>query len=112
MPTPPASPPFSPDQLNLRYRIEGDKPDWRPLAAFDDGRQVFIEMPEAMKTLEAPPLFVIGDEGPELANYRIAGRYYVIDRLFTKAEMKLGTGWGQRRVRIQRETPLSGGAHG
>lgn len=29
--------------LNLRYRIEGDNPAWRPLRAFDDGRQVFIE---------------------------------------------------------------------
>ena len=31
--------------LNFRYRIEGDNPPWRPLRAFDDGRQVFIEFP-------------------------------------------------------------------
>lgn len=107
-----APPAFSPEQLNLRYRIDGDKPDWRPLAAFDDGRQVFIEMPEAMKTLEAPPLFVIGDEGPELVNYRVVGKYYVVDRLFAKAELKLGTGWGQKKVQIYRQTPITGGARG
>src|SRR5262249_37306232 len=45
-PPPAAPPPLTPEQLNLRYRIDGDKPDWRPLAAFDDGRQVFIEMPD------------------------------------------------------------------
>jgi len=110
-PPPPAPPPFSPLQLNLRYRIDGDKPDWRPLAAFDDGRQVYIEMPEKMQTLEAPPLFAIGESGPELTNYRIAGRYYVVDRLFDKAELRLGTGWGAKKVQIHRQTPIAGGQH-
>jgi type IV secretion system protein VirB9 len=111
-PPPPAPPAFFPEQLNLRYRIDGDKPNWRPLAAFDDGRQVFIEMPEGIKTLEAPPLFVIGDEGPELVNYRAVGKYYVVDRLFDKAELKLGAGWNQRRVQIRRQTPIAGGTRG
>jgi len=109
---PPAPPPFTPEQLNLRYRIDGDKPDWRPLAAFDDGRQVFIEMPEKIRTMEAPPLFVIGDSGPELVNYRVAGKYYVVDRLFTKAELRLGSGWGEKKVQIYRQTPIAGGGIG
>lgn len=112
-PAQPASPPpFAPEQLNLRYRIDGDKPDWRPLAAFDDGQQVFIEMPEKIRTMEAPPLFVIGDEGAELVNYRVQGKYYVVDRLFNKAELKLGAGWGQKKVQIYRQTPIAGGARG
>jgi type IV secretion system protein VirB9 len=110
--SPPPPPPFSPEQLNLRYRIDGDKPDWRPLAAFDDGSQVFIEMPEKIRTMEAPPLFVIGDEGAELVNYRVQGKYYVVDRLFNKAELRLGSGWGQKKVQIYRQTPIAGGAHG
>lgn len=109
---PPPPPPFTPEQLNLRYRIDGDKPDWRPLAAFDDGRQVFIEMPEKIRTMEAPPLFVIGDAGPELVNYRVAGKYYVVDRLFTKAELRLGSGWGEKKVQIYRQTPIAGGPIG
>lgn len=108
---PPGPPPFLPEQLNLRYRIDGDKPDWRPLAAFDNGRQVFIEMPDKIRTLEAPPLFIIGDNGPELVNYRVSGKYYVVDRLFTKAELRLGTGWGQKKVQIHRQTPIAGGEH-
>ena len=116
-PPPPAPPHFSPEQLNLRYRIDGDKPDWRPLAAFDDGQQVFIEMPDKIRTMEAPPLFVIGDEGAELVNYRVQGKYYVVDRLFSKAELRLGTGWGQKKVQIYRQTPIAssannGGHHG
>jgi len=98
---------FSPEALNLRYRIAGDKPDWRPLAAFDDGQQVFIEMPERIGAMEAPPLFVIGDEGAELVNYRVQGKYYVVDRLFAKAELRLGTGWGKKTVRIIRQTPAA-----
>ncbi len=107
------APAFTPEKLNLRYRIDGDKPDWRPLSAFDDGQQVFIEMPEKIRTMEAPPLFVIGDQGLEVVNYRLQGNYYVVDRLFTKAELKLGTGWNAKTVRIERQTPVAkGGARG
>jgi len=103
-----ASPPssvFTPETLNLRYRIDGDKPDWRPLSAFDDGKQVYIEMPDNL--IEAPPLSVIGDEGLEAVNYRIRGKYYIVDRLFKKAELRLGSGWTQKRVTIIRQTPIA-----
>lgn len=111
--TTPAAAAFTPEKLNLRYKIDGDKPDWRPLAAFDDGQQVFIEMPETIHTMEAPPLFVIGDQGMEAVNYRLQGKYYVVDRLFAKAELKLGSGWGSKTVRIERQTPINrGGSNG
>lgn len=111
-PAPPPAPVFAPEKLNLRYRIGGDTPAWRPLAAFDDGQQVYIEMPEKIHTLEAPPLFVIGDQGAELVNYRVQGRYYVVDRLFAKAELRLGSGRGARKVSIKRLTPIEGGSNG
>lgn len=88
--------------LNFRYRISGDRADWRPLRAFDDGRRVFIQMPEGMEATEAPPLFVIGENGPELVNYRVRGRFYVVDRMFDRAEMRLGDR-RQRVVRIDRQ---------
>jgi len=102
---PPPAPVFTPEALNLRYRIDGDKPDWRPLSAFDDGKQVYIEMPDNL--IEAPPLHVIGDEGLEAVNYRIRGKYYIVDRLFKKAELRLGSGWTQKRVVIIRQTPIA-----
>ncbi|HWA23494.1 MAG TPA: P-type conjugative transfer protein TrbG [Caulobacterales bacterium] len=88
--------------LNFRYRISGDRTDWRPLRAFDDGRRVFIQMPEGMEATDAPPLFVIGESGPELVNYRVRGRFYVVDRMFDRAEMRLGDR-RQRVVRIDRQ---------
>jgi P-type conjugative transfer protein TrbG len=79
------------DALDFDYRIEGDNPTWRPVRAFDDGRQVFVELPASVAQNEAPPLFVIADDGKaELVNYRQRGRYYVIDRLFGAAELRLG----------------------
>ena len=88
--------------LNFRYRIEGDNPAWRPLRAFDDGRQVFIAFPNGIGQGEMPPLWVIGPEGgAELVNYRIQGNHMIVDRLFAAAELRLG-GEQQKKVRIIR----------
>lgn len=99
----PASAPVAGDiaveALNFAYRIEGDDPPWRPLRAFDDGSQVFIEFPASLAQGEAPPLFVRGRGGrAELVNYRVRGRYYVVDRLFEAAELRLG----ERRQQVVR----------
>lgn len=92
------------EALNFNYRIEGDRPEWRPVRAFDDGHQVFIEFPPSLAQGEAPPLFVTGEGGRgELVNYRLRGRYYVVDRLFAAAELRLGER-RQEVVRIVRDT--------
>jgi len=88
--------------LNFRYRIEGDTPAWRPVRAFDDGRQVFIEFPAGIGQGEMPPLWVIGAQGgAELVNYRVRGSHMIVDRLFAAAELRLGAKH-QDRVRIVR----------
>ena len=79
------------EQLQFGYAITGDNPPWRPLRAFDDGRQTFIEFPASIAVGEAPPLFVLGPAGDaQLVNYRVSGRFYVVDRLFGAAELRLG----------------------
>ncbi len=89
-------------KLRFRYQIEGDNPAWRPLSAFDDGSKVYIEMPRSIAQGEAPPLFVIGPEGDgQLVNYRVRDNYYIVDRLFAAAELRLG-GEHQQTVRISR----------
>ncbi len=104
--TAPLSSGLAMDALDFRYRIAGDKPGWRPLRTFDDGRQVFIEFSETVARGDMPPLFVIGDKGAaELVNYRVAGRYMIVDRLFEKAELRLANGSRQQRVRIERDGP-------
>jgi type IV secretion system protein VirB9 len=90
------------DRLHFDYGISGDRPAWRPLRAFDDGRQTFVEFPASIEVGEAPPFFIIGPTGEaELANYRVRGRFYVVDRIFDVAEFRLGTR-KQQVVRINR----------
>ena len=89
-------------RLRFRYAIEGDNPPWRPVSAFDDGSKVYIEMPSGIAQGEAPPLFVIGPEGDgQLVNYRVRQNYYIVDRLFAAAELRMG-GEHQQTVRISR----------
>ena len=92
------------DNLRFRYAIDGDNPPWRPLRAFDDGKKVYIEFPRGIAQGEMPPLFIIGPEGKtsELVNYRVRASHMIVDRLFAAAELRLGDGGSERRVRIVR----------
>jgi type IV secretion system protein VirB9 len=91
-------------RINFRYEVTGDRAAWRPLRAYDDGRQVFIEFPRGIGQGEMPPLFVVGVEGnaSELVNYRVRNNYMIVDRLFAAAELRFGSGDTQKRVRITR----------
>jgi type IV secretion system protein VirB9 len=90
------------EQLRFRYAISGSNPPWKPLRAFDDGRKVYIQFPAGIAQGELPPLFVIGPEGGgQLVNYRFRSPYYIVDRLFGAAELRLGADKGDV-VRIER----------
>ncbi|MCP4385824.1 MAG: P-type conjugative transfer protein TrbG [Hyphomicrobiales bacterium] len=89
------------DRLRFRYRIKGNAP-WKPIRTFDDGNKVYIQFPSGLRQGEAPPLFVIASDGqPALVNYRVRDNYYIVDRLFAVAELRLGKD-PQRTVRITR----------
>jgi type IV secretion system protein TrbG len=90
------------ETLHFNYAVSGDRPSWRPLRAFDDGRQTFIEFPASLAVGEAPPIFLVDAKGEaQLVNYRVKGRFYVVDRIFDAAELRLGTK-NQQVVRISR----------
>lgn len=90
------------EQLHFNYAVSGDRPAWRPFRAFDDGRQTFIEFPATLAVGEAPPIFLVDGKGEaQLVNYRVKGRFYVVDRIFDVAELRLGTKH-QQVVRISR----------
>ncbi|GAY22785.1 P-type conjugative transfer protein TrbG [Sphingobium fuliginis] len=90
------------EQLHFNYAISGDRPAWRPLRVFDDGAKTYVEFPASLATGEAPPLFVVGADGKaELVNYRQRDRFYVVDRIFDAAELRLGLK-KQQIVRIDR----------
>ena len=90
------------NKLRFRYAVSGDNPPWRPVRIFDDTHKVYIQFPARLDQGEAPPLFVVGPDGDnQLVNYRVRGRYYIVDRLFAAAELRLGEE-PQQVVRITR----------
>lgn len=90
------------ERLDFGYRLTGDRPAWRPAQVFDDGKKSYILFPDGIAQTELPPLFLLGEKGQaELVNYRISGRYLIVDRLFDRAELRLGTK-KQQIVRIER----------
>jgi type IV secretion system protein VirB9 len=89
--------------LDFGYRLSGDKPGWRPVRVFDDGRQIFIEFGDDIATGDMPPLFATGAKGEaELLNYRVQGRFMIVDRLFGRGELRMGSGRAVRKVVIER----------
>jgi type IV secretion system protein VirB9 len=99
-----AMPAAAVENLNFGYRVDGARAAWRPVRVFDDGRQTVIEFPPQVSQSEMPPLFINGSRGrdDELVNYRVNGQRMVVDRLFDTAELRLGVGRSQQRVRIER----------
>ena len=90
------------EKIRFRYAVSGSNPPWKPLRAFDDGEKVYIQFPPGIAHGELPPLFVIGAQGDgQLVNYRFRSPYYIVDRLFGAAELRLGGDKGDV-VRIER----------
>ena len=88
---------------NYRYGLTGDTPSWRPVSVYDDGRRAYVEFPRGIVQGEMPPIFVIGSDGqPEIVNSRIYQNILIVDRLFGAAELRLGSGNRQQKVRIVR----------
>ena len=96
------------ENIRFRYAISGSNTPWKPLRAFDDGEKVYIQFPGGIAQGELPPLFVIGAQGDgQLVNYRFRSPYYIVDRLFGAAELRLGGDKGDV-VRIERTDGTTG----
>ena len=96
------------EKIRFRYAVSGSNPPWKPLRAFDDGEKVYIQFPPGIAQGELPPLFVIGAQGDgQLVNYRFRSPYYIVDRLFGAAELRLGGEKGDV-VRIERTDGVKG----
>lgn len=96
---------IDPAKLEFGYRLSGASPPWKPVQVFDDSAKTFVLFPATIAQSELPPLFLIGEKDrAELVNYRVVGRYMVVDRLFAVAELRLGTKKPQV-VRIERIAP-------
>lgn len=92
-PKPLAAEPPPPPVLNYGYDITPPRrsaPVWTPVSVWDDGRKTWIAFSSNVAAADMPPLFVRTGEGLELVNYRAEGQTYVVDRIFDRAELRLG----------------------
>ena len=104
-PMPEAGPVSPQGPLNARYAIEGRRTAWTPTAVFDDGRRTFIAFGPGLDAVEAPALFVIGPDGQaQYVNYRQSGGLFIADRVFDRAELRIG----ERRPQVVRIRRLEG----
>jgi type IV secretion system protein TrbG len=92
------------DALFFDYRVKGKDDSLKPVRVFDDGEKTFIQISRETQTREAPVLVILGRDGKqEMVNYRVKGDMYIVDRLFDRAELILGTGKKAQKVEIERE---------
>lgn len=98
-------PPLSAANLNFNYTIERvSDPSISPVRVFDDGAHVYIQMSETIKSTNAPALLVLGHNGEtQIVNYRFKNGYYIVDRLFDKAELIAGVGSSSVKVLIDKK---------
>lgn len=95
--------------LDARYRIEprGRRPRWTPTSVFNDGQRTFITFDADLQIDEAPALFVVAPDGEaQMVNYRQSEGLYIVDRVFDRAELRLG----DRRPQVVRIQRLRGAA--
>ncbi len=96
-------PPNAVDAMYFNYRLKGDD-NIKPVRVFDDGKKTYIQISATAKNREAPVLVVIDAEGKqEMVNYRVKDDMYIVDRLFDRAELILGSGKKAHKVEIDRE---------
>jgi type IV secretion system protein TrbG len=94
---------ISVERVNFDYTIRGGDESLRPVRVFDDGAKTYIQMPPEIQHREAPVLLVLGKDGKgELTNYRVKDQTYIVDRLFDRANLVLGSGKKAQKVEISR----------
>jgi P-type conjugative transfer protein TrbG len=91
------------EKVNFDYSIRGGDEHIRPVRVFDDGAKTYIQMPPELQHREAPVLLVTGKDGKgEMTNYRVKDQTYIVDRLFDRANLVLGSGKKAQKVEISR----------
>ena len=94
------------ESMNFDYKVTGGTAHIRPVRVFDDGAKTYIQMPADIQNREAPVLLILGNDGKgEMSNYRVRRETYIVDRLFERAQLVLGSGKKAQKVEIARVAP-------
>ena len=93
--------------LNFGYRVFGPNVVWKPIRVYDDGVKTFIDMNPRKVGARELPVFLNNDTDKRghMINYRYIPHdaRFIVDGLFDRGSLVLGTGRKRVRVQIVRE---------
>lgn len=90
-------------KLNFAYDVEGAS-GWKPERVYDDGRKMYVQLPEGAGSGEMPALMVMKGKREVLVNYRVrSGHTMEVDGVFDQVALVVGVGKEQERVDIYRK---------
>lgn len=93
--------------LHFNYIISG-KARFKPVRVYNDGVKTIIEMPSTLSQTQAPALLVLRKGGifkkteSVMVNYRVQGCRYIVDAVFDRAILVVGSGRNQEKIVIKR----------
>ena len=79
---------MNPEELNYKYSISTKKYEFSPEQIFDDGSKTFILMREKLQ--ELPTFHMLEGKNLLMVNYRVKGKYLIVDRTFEKGVLSVG----------------------
>src|ERR1700694_1732032 len=96
------------ENLYWDYDVKGGDVSTRPVHVLDDGAKTYIQIPVEAIHRELPILMAKGPSGSEMVNYRVKDNMYIVDRLFDRAALLLGSGKHQTKVELIRKVEVRG----
>lgn len=104
-------PSVDPRNMHFDYKVSGDtSAKFKPVQVFDDGTNVYIQMPSDIKQSDLPAFYVLGQDGEklELVNFQFKRPYYVVHKIFDKGVLILGLDDNAQQITITHKVKSSG----
>jgi type IV secretion system protein VirB9 len=88
--------------LDFNFEMTGDRPSWRPLRVYSDGKKTYIEFPDQVENGEAPVLVMLDGSTEQVVNYRKVKNRFIVDQVLERGALLSGVGRRQTKVIIHR----------
>lgn len=99
-----AMPLLDPRNMHFDYKVSGDtSAPFKPVQVFDDGKYVYIQMPDNIKTKDLPAFYVLGsdEETLELVNFKYKKPFYIVHKMFDAGVLILGLDDDEQKITIK-----------
>lgn len=91
-----------PTAWNFNYRLSAAKHPAAPLLVFDDGTRTYLQFPPNSSRRETPALLALSETGEtQIVNYRVAGTWFVVDGVYPRTQLLLGSGRNSTKITIE-----------